>query len=531
MSSPVGFLDFFVLEASDYIEQLDGLVARAGAAGPDADSLQRLARALRGSATMAKIPSFAELAGAMERVGRALRDGALPWEPALGSALVSAIDELKTLTRAARNWSPAEDKRAGARAAELTRLAPESAARPSSPGGVTGGAYFGGEAANIAAGLELLATRPADREGASNVLRRVRALRGVAGIKEIPALADVMEGAELAAKPLELREGPLSRESLEVLRAAAALLRRLATSLREGGNAMRPDTLAHEREQFDRAIESLVESESARERIVPISELFPQDGSPGVVRSAPNPPTSPSERFRLELVSQAEHLRGLVLDARRAPDDSARDRLRTALRRALRSLSAAAVSFGERDVATQLAARESLVAALDAPALQQLEAVAQVLATPSSGGAELANRLAAAGLQPSAAPSAPPTPVAPPAPAPSAPASRFPTPAAQMRAAPAAPAPATRPDFSGEHLTTVLENSLASLNTLSTRPLTPSAPLPDQSPVPITALVYRGRAAIERAIELRDQLRRAGTTPSVAELEELFDLLDLALVS
>src|SRR6185369_9086372 len=108
----------------------------------------------------------------------------------------------------------------------------------------------------------------------------------------------------------------------------------------------------------------------------------------------PNPPTTPPERFRLELVSQAEHLRGLVLDARRAPDDSARDRLRMAFRRALRSLSAAAVSFGERDVATQLAAREPLIAALDAPALQLLEAVARVLSEPGNGGAELAKRLA-----------------------------------------------------------------------------------------------------------------------------------------
>jgi len=71
MSSAAGFLDFFVLEASDYIEQLDGLLAHAGAMSPDADSLQRLARALRGSATMAKLPAFAELAGAVERIGRA----------------------------------------------------------------------------------------------------------------------------------------------------------------------------------------------------------------------------------------------------------------------------------------------------------------------------------------------------------------------------------------------------------------------------------------------------------------------------
>ena len=53
--TPVGFLDFFILEASDYVDQLDGLLDAGGVAGPDADGLQRVARALRGSATMAKL--------------------------------------------------------------------------------------------------------------------------------------------------------------------------------------------------------------------------------------------------------------------------------------------------------------------------------------------------------------------------------------------------------------------------------------------------------------------------------------------
>jgi len=66
--------------------------------------MQRIARALRGAATMAKLRSFAELAGSVERVGRALHDGSQEWEPALSAALVAAIDELKTLIHAARTW-------------------------------------------------------------------------------------------------------------------------------------------------------------------------------------------------------------------------------------------------------------------------------------------------------------------------------------------------------------------------------------------------------------------------------------------
>ena len=62
----VGFLDFFILEAGDYVEQLDAQLLSGGAAGPDADTLQRVARALRGSATMAKLPAFAEMAAGIE---------------------------------------------------------------------------------------------------------------------------------------------------------------------------------------------------------------------------------------------------------------------------------------------------------------------------------------------------------------------------------------------------------------------------------------------------------------------------------
>src|SRR5947199_4383185 len=116
-----GFLEFFILEAGDYVEQLDGILLGGSRSprGPDSEALQRLARALRGTATMAKIPSFADVAGGVERVGRALQEGALQWDPAISGALTSAIDDLKILLRGARSWSPSEDQRAAARTAEL----------------------------------------------------------------------------------------------------------------------------------------------------------------------------------------------------------------------------------------------------------------------------------------------------------------------------------------------------------------------------------------------------------------------------
>jgi hypothetical protein len=74
----------------------------------------------------------------------------------------------------------------------------------------------------------------------------------------------------------------------------------------------------------------------------------------------------------------------------------------------------------------------------------------------------------------------------------------------------------------------VLDQGIASLSSLATQPLSSPVDLPEQPLVPIDALLYRGRAAIERAIELREEIRRGGGKASPESLDELFDLLDLA---
>src|SRR2546423_11138004 len=395
MTNPApGFLDFFILEASEYVEQLDGLLARAvPTTGPDADATLRPARALRGSATMAKIPSFADLANALERVGRALGEGALPWSAALSGALVAAIDDLKILIRSVRSWTVSDDQRASARAAELGRYAPVSApnAAATTPASASGGGFFAAESSNIAAGLELLATRPNDKDAAANVLRRVRALRGVAGIKDVSPLSEVMAGAELVAKPLELGQGPLDPDRIAFFRAAAALLRRAAAALREGSPA---DAPSPERDAFVDALQRFEAREQDTARIVPITQLFYADGGPHVVSASQHPPTTPAERFRLEVVSQGEHLRGLVAEARSNRDPQAADRVRRELRHALAALKADAESFGESEVAELIGAHFDAVKSLDYLSLNALETLAQALASPGAQGERLASRLA-----------------------------------------------------------------------------------------------------------------------------------------
>ena len=76
----------------------------------------------------------------------------------------------------------------------------------------------------------------------------------------------------------------------------------------------------------------------------------------------------------------------------------------------------------------------------------------------------------------------------------------------------------------------LLDAGIRGLGALKSAPLVAATPLPEQPAVPIDVLLYRGRAAIERAREIRDQVRSAGGPVDAETLGELFDLLDLALV-
>ena len=555
MTAPAGFLDFFVLEAGEYVEQLDALMLTAGTSGPDLDALQRAARALRGSATMAKLPAFAEMAAGIERVGHGLRSGATRWEPALAGALVATVDDCKLLLRNVRAWGPADDARSRARIEELARYAPARTTPGTGQQAASDGGFLATEVSNLGAGAELLATRPSDRDAAANVLRRVRAMRGIAGVKDHPSLADVLEATEYAAHPLERGEARISPERLAVLGAAATVLRSIATAMRHGTSL---DPASPDLARFAASLDAMQEKETEGERVVPIGDFFYQDGGPTVVQTAPNPPTSPAERFRLEVVSQGEHLRRLVSDARGARDDLARDSVRRALRQALRGLRQAAESYGERDVADFVASHNDDVVRLDARALDSLDEIAAMLAQPATSPAALVARLRAlqheepAEAAQAAAPSAEPaleTPEAEPSPLPPAHADASasapvmtptrastvapPSPVAQERDRPAAAAVAqlaTSAPAPKQALGSLLETGIAKLGALQSAPLVAPVALPEQPAVPIDVLLYRGRAALERCREIRDQVRSTGGPVDAETLGELFDLLDLALI-
>ncbi|MCC7001947.1 MAG: hypothetical protein IT357_07305 [Gemmatimonadaceae bacterium] len=509
-----GLIDFFILEATEYVDQLDGLVSRATTSAPDTDSFTRAARALRGSATMAKLRGIAEVASGLERLSRAIRDGRLPWDAAIRGTAISAVDDLKFLVRGARTWGESEDKRAALRAAELNRLAPREA-QPLSRGG--GAAFLATAAADAAAGLLAYAEQPTSVEVFTSTMQRVRALRGVAALKDLPPLSEVVDTLDIAAKPIELRQEPPTAERRRLFRAAARVLIEGGEAVRTGGIPP-TDTIAVR--EFAHAAESVRTGEKETDDVVPIANLLPDGPQSAFVQAAPNPPTSAQQRFRLEVVSQAEHLRRLVFDGRAAVDAATRDRVGRELRSAVRALAKAAQSFAAHDIANLFLAAERGAAILDKKALWVLDEAGTDLSRPDNGLTDVAPRFRALWQRLNGTPPAPLTATI-----------------ARQRKLSGTPASASvvigsasgkASGVSGAELQQLLSTGLAGLGALEDSHMSDPIWGEDDDIIPIEDLLYRGKDALRAASDLGAKLRDKAEPPDPVVLNELYDLLQLA---
>lgn len=533
-----GLLDFYILEASEYVDQLDALVGSATQAPPESTPFITASRALRGSSTMAKLLRMAELAGSVERIGRGVRDGSVPWSTELRSAVVAAVDDMRILLRAVRTWGSAEEQRAGARIAELRRFVPEGITLPNTP--ITGAispTFFAAEVEGVAMALDGFLAAPNDRRPLDEALGRVRALRGITALKDLPPLADVADAIEHAARTGTGEGRTFTPQHAALFRASTQVLRRAARELRAAG---RPDASAPEVRQFAAAAATLQQHTREDEPVVPVSRLFFSDGGPHLVSRAERPHTTIERRFRAEVVAHAEHLRKLIADARAAASQAGRERSAHELRSALRTLRATIDSFGHGDIGRFFGAAAADQNVLDPMLLSSVDAAAVLLASSRLAPPELAARLAelsrghtvdraiGTGFGPLSQPTpavstAVLTPRAASALTPGTSRVVRPTPGrgevAVSRKTPLTP--------TGPELRQFLQTGIAGFSPLDEAPLAPPAPLDDATVVSIDELLYRGRAALERAIEVRDEIRLSGGNTDEA-LAELFDLLDLA---
>jgi HPt (histidine-containing phosphotransfer) domain-containing protein len=539
-AKPLGMSDFFALEAGEYLERLDGLLAKSDT--PSADEFVRVARALRGSALMANQAAIARAAAGLEGLARAVREGRRAWDAATQQLAVRSVDDLKIFVRRASAWTEADTAKAGALAQELEQLAgrPSGGAggaqiRAAEAVGLDAGAraFVAREGAAIASALDraaqALRANPLAHDSLQPVLRALQPLRGLAAVNDLPPLPDLLDGIERAI-------AELSRSGIEppanvgdLFQAAATAIARSARDVAERG---RPDPEGAEFRRFADLIVRFIESEPD---VVPIGSLYYGDSGPHIV-SRGVPVARPSTLGRLELVSHGDHLRQAADSLERASSATQRELRAHTLGTTFRALAIAGGGvLADRVAQFAIAAREAVASgvAVNNPAAfaAELRRAGHLLARSNAGDEEaLASELdgftaAIRALQPAApAPVRPSGPVAAPAPA-----AAGVTPhveasvpesadlvgswAAYERLARAGMGPAS------------LDALLAGAPAVSAVPAVPA----DPAVVDVRLLLYRGERALKRAQELRETARGASGDALRALIEEVCDLVALAV--
>src|SRR5712691_6335553 len=562
---PLGMSDFFALEAGEYLERLDGMLAKGDS--PSADEIVRLARALRGSALMANQPAIARAAAGLEVLARAVREGRRAWDPQTQQLALRAVDDLKIFVRRAGSWTDADTAKAEALAVELEQVAgrPSAQIRAVEALGLDAGAraFVAREGAAIAGALEraaqALRANPRAHDPLQHVMRALQPLRGLAALTDLPPLPDLLEGIERAI-------GELSRSGLEpptnlgeLFQVAGSAIARAAREVAERG---RPDPEGPDFRQFAGLLVKVMESEPDA---VSIGSLYYSDSGPHIV-SRGVPAARPSTLGKLELVSHGEHLRQAADSLERAPSATQRELRAHTLGTTFRALANAGGGvLADRVAQFAIAGREAVasgIAVSSAAAFAaELRRAGDLLARSGTGDEEaLATELdaltaALRAIQPSAAPAPAPAPArAPAAPAPAprpAPASRPtppPAPAPVVPGVKAAPAPRVEPampetpDLVGSWAAyqRLLEGGIGSASLaelIAGVQSAPAAPAPGSplaaaaapAAVDVRALLYRGDRALQRANELRAAAKRASGDELRALVDEVCDLVALAL--
>jgi hypothetical protein len=313
MTTPLGAADFFALEAGECLDRLETLVSQPGA--PPADEFLRIVRVLRGAALMATQTQIARAAAALETLARAHRDHKLTWNSSTREQVAQAVEEFRLLVRRVREWGEPDTARANRLATTLDNLAggggapslahdPPAQERPELHTGVR--AFVAREGALIASALDraarALRTTPEDREPLYNVIRRMQSLRGLAELSDLNPLPEILDGIELAVGDLTRLFAP-PPDVDKVMESAGQALTRIARDVAERG---RPDADAEEARRFT---ELLLRAFAVERDVVPIESLY-FSGDPEPFTQPLSQPqfTAPEPLGPLELVSQGEHL-------------------------------------------------------------------------------------------------------------------------------------------------------------------------------------------------------------------------------
>lgn len=576
MNQPFGLDDFFALEAGEYLDRLHALAASP--TPPNGEELVRFTRALRGSALMANQPAIARAAGALEHLLRGYRDGQQEWRGDLSARTRDAVATLRQLVDRVRGWTPEDATRAERLALEL-ESAPGPAPRPApaaasqaSDSGVR--AFLAREAAALGSVLDQsaqsLGTGSASEETLTTLVRRLLPLRGLAALSDYPPLPDLLDGIERTAVSVSRLELP-PRLGGQRLAAAADALVRAAREIAERGY---PDPNGVEYQRFAALLLAPGPDEVP---VVAVEALF-FDGDDGVVKRGLPPRATLGAA---SVVSRGEHLVQAAVEIAQATSSAQRDLRFHVLLADLRMLPTGLPPGLDRSVETFAgAARDAIGRGAAGTEAHRFADIIREAGRRLRGYSEatqpaalaatfepLIARLAVLGSGVAPAPAVAPPEPEPPVPlaepevvpieslAPDDELAEAEPPIVPIEAlAPDDEAPSARPsrapvtaggdgwDLAASFLQyeALLGGGVALAAAPAAAPAPPVAPVPSRQPAPepqvveIGALLYGGRAALERAEHIRRELRQLASRAEPMStlqplLDELLDLVELAL--
>ena len=320
---PQPLSDYFASEAGEFLDQMDALLA--GSERPDPVRFFRLARGVRGSAQLAGAEAVAGVAERLEDGARALRDGVLAWTDEVRDRARATAQDLRALVSTHGREGAADASLASAAAARWADIRGGRRRSDHPEGGDELFAFvrreIGGVVAEMDRVLAELSAQPGMREPLRTVLRRMRPVRGVAGMGALSPVLELLEGIEDAAHEVLSRASDVQPAELELLGAGRDALRAAGTSLEDGRAPGESPELSAFRALRDRADEAAGDAD-----VVPISRLFADGGQVHVVSSplAPVPSdggTTPEvEAFlRMEATGFLDRAEGLLGAAPGAP--------------------------------------------------------------------------------------------------------------------------------------------------------------------------------------------------------------------
>lgn len=467
--------DFFRTEAEDCLRRLDELLDAAAPGAVDAAELLRVSRLLRGSAQMAREDDVATLARALESVARAVVSDVVAWDEELAARVRDTVAELRALVEAESGQERAARAAMAARALDRWMPATQAPA-PASPAPTRSAddefqEFAAREVAAIGAemdrSLPVLEREPRNREPLKAILRRQRALLGATRVDELPPVAEALRAIDRICRLIARQDVAVEGDWFELFRAA----RRVLAESVEGLVAGTPPTETPSLPALRRIRDGLLDRYG-------VLQDAPRPQMPAGVE----PPKNVGEFFHHEagvLLARIERMAG---DLERAPGDRQLV-LRRELQAALAALRDTALGLGFGRTARM--ADTALARVGGSTASEVLDLLPSLRETIESDQPVSVSAARAAGEGEDTEPEA----ISEPAPSHDGAAA-----AADGRAA------------ASDHAVGAASGDGA---------------------VPITNLVYRGAALVQRAEELRPTLERAlaGNVEALEALDELYDLI------